>query len=236
VALLWLAVMFGAQIFCDFAGYSNIARGLAMMLGFRLPVNFNAPYIAGSFKNFWERWHITLSSWLRDYLYVSLGGNRISRVRTYVNLMTVMLLGGLWHGAAWTFVIWGAVHGAALAIERAFGLQRDSTPAIVRVAWWVVVQMVVLVAWIFFRSDNVAGAWQFIVNIARLELAVPNEVIQFGSWFLIPPIAMHVWRLLEERRAVPEIAGYGKAALTGIFAFFILTAYGPTNAFIYFQF
>jgi alginate O-acetyltransferase complex protein AlgI len=236
VALLWLAVMFGAQIFCDFAGYSNIARGLALMLGFRLPVNFNAPYIAGSFKNFWERWHITLSSWLRDYLYVSLGGNRVSRVRTYLNLLTVMLLGGLWHGAAWTFVIWGAIHGGALAVERALGLQRAATPAVVRVIWWMVVQAVVLVAWVFFRSDHVAGAWQFVTNMAALEWAAPNEVILFGSWFLIPPFIMHGWRLLEERRLVPELAGYGKAALSGIFAFLILSAYGPTNAFIYFQF
>jgi alginate O-acetyltransferase complex protein AlgI len=236
VALVWLAVMFGAQIFCDFAGYSNIARGLALMLGFRLPLNFNAPYIAGSFKNFWERWHITLSSWLRDYLYVSLGGNRVSRIRTYINLMTVMVLGGLWHGAAWTFVAWGAIHGGALALERALGLQRAATPAAVRVMWWIVVQAIVLIAWVFFRSDHIAGAWQFIVNIAALEWAPPNDVVRFGSWFLIPPALMHVWRLLEERRVVPAVAGYGKAALTGVFVFFILSAYGPTNAFIYFQF
>jgi alginate O-acetyltransferase complex protein AlgI len=236
VTLLWLAVMFSAQIFCDFAGYSNIARGLALLLGFRLPVNFNAPYLAASFKNFWERWHITLSTWLRDYLYVPLGGNRISRLRTYVNLMTVMLLGGLWHGAAWTFVVWGALHGAALAIERALGLQRPTLPAVVRVAWWIVVQATVLVAWVFFRSDDVAGARQFLANIAALEVAAPNEVIRFGSWFLIPPMVMHVWRLLEERRWVPRLAGYGKAALTGVFMFFILSAYGSSNAFIYFQF
>jgi alginate O-acetyltransferase complex protein AlgI len=236
VALFWLALMFGGQIFCDFAGYSNIARGLALMLGFRLPVNFNAPYIAGSFKNFWERWHITLSTWLRDYLYVALGGNRISRTRTYVNLLTVMLLGGLWHGAAWTFVVWGALHGVALAVERAFGLHRPGRSPIIAAGWWLVVQTVVVVAWIFFRSDHVAGAWQFVVNIARLELAAPNEVIRFGSLFLVPPVVMHLWRLLEERRVVPAPAGYGKAALTGFMVFLILAAYGPTNAFIYFQF
>jgi D-alanyl-lipoteichoic acid acyltransferase DltB (MBOAT superfamily) len=236
VALFWLACMFGAQIFCDFAGYSNIARGLALMLGFRLPINFNAPYIAGSFKNFWERWHITLSSWLRDYLYVSLGGNRISRVRTYVNLLTVMVLGGLWHGAAWTFVVWGTLHGAALAVERALGLHRVDIHWAGRVMWWVVVQTIVLVTWIFFRSDDVAGAWQFILNIAALEYAAPNEVMRFGSWFLVPPLLMHAWRLLEERGLVPAVTGYGKAALTGILIFFIVAAYGPTNAFIYFQF
>jgi hypothetical protein len=94
----------------------------------------------------------------------------------------------------------------------------------------------VLVAWIFFRSDDVAGAFQFVRNIAALEWAAPNDVIRFGSWFLVPPIAMHAWRLLEEQHRVPAVAGYGKAALTGFFVFFLLTAYGPTNAFIYFQF
>ena len=236
VALFWLAVMFGAQIFCDFAGYSNIARGLALMLGYRLPVNFNAPYIAGSFKNFWERWHITLSSWLRDYLYVPLGGNRVSRVRTYVNLMTVMVLGGLWHGAAWTFVVWGALHGGGLAVERALGLQRAGHTTLVTALWWVVVQSLVLVAWVFFRSDSLPGAWQFLANIARLEWGTPNELIRFGSWFLIPPVTMHLWRWLEERQVVSQLGGLRKAALTGVFVFFILTAYGPTNAFIYFQF
>src|SRR5690606_21808832 len=151
---LWLALMFSGQIFADFAGYSNIARGVAYLLGYRLPINFNAPYLAASFKNFWERWHMTLSRWLRDYLYVSLGGNRKGGVRTYFNLMLVMLLGGLWHGAAYTFIVWGALHGAALALERMLGLHRDKSGLAgipVRLAWFVVVQAVVLMAWIVFR-------------------------------------------------------------------------------------
>jgi alginate O-acetyltransferase complex protein AlgI len=236
--LIWLAVMFAAQIFCDFAGYSNIARGLALLLGYRLPINFNSPYIAGSFQNFWERWHITLSRWLRDYLYVSLGGNRISRVRTYVNLMTVMVLGGLWHGAAFTFIAWGALHGGALAVERALGLQQRNRPrgALVAVSWWVVVQAVVLVAWVFFRSETLAGAWQFLRNMAALEFGGANEVMAVGSLFLLPPLAMHLWRLMEEHRVVRPPAVYQKAVLTGVMIFLILTTYGSTNAFIYFQF
>ncbi len=236
--LIWLAVMFGMQIFCDFAGYSNIARGLALTLGFRLPVNFNAPYIAGSFQNFWQRWHITLSRWLRDYLYVPLGGNRVSRVRTYINLLTVMVLGGLWHGAAFTFIVWGAIHGSALAIERALGLQRrDVVPSIVtRLSWYIVVQSVVLVSWIFFRSNSVAGAWQFCLNIAALRFEPPTEAMWFGSLFLLPPLLMHLWRLFEERGAVTALQPYHKAVLTGIFIFVTVTCYGPTNAFIYFQF
>jgi alginate O-acetyltransferase complex protein AlgI len=236
--LLWLALMFSGQIFCDFAGYSNIARGAALMLGFRLPINFNAPYIAASFQNFWERWHMTLSRWLRDYLYVSLGGNRISKVRTYVNLLLTMVLGGLWHGAAWTFVLWGALHGVALAIERGLGLQQrgHARPAVVRVLWWFVVQGVVLTAWIFFRSEHIGGAWQFCRNIASLQFSQPADIMWFGSLFLIPPIVMHGWRLCEEHRLVRQPGAYQKAALSGVLVFLILTCYGPTNAFIYFQF
>ena len=131
--------MFSGQIFADFAGYSNIARGTAYLLGYRLPINFNAPYLAASFKNFWERWHITLSRWLRDYLYVPLGGNRKGSVRTYLNLLLVMVLGGLWHGAAYTYIVWGALHGGALAIERLFGLHQDrgwTGHAAVRAVWF----------------------------------------------------------------------------------------------------
>ena len=109
---------YAVQIFADFMGYTNIAIGVALLLGFEFPQNFNSPYQAVSLQDFWRRWHMTLSRWLRDYLYISLGGNKKGRVRTYVNLLATMLLGGLWHGAAWTFVIWGGLHGSGLAVER----------------------------------------------------------------------------------------------------------------------
>ena len=116
---VWMGiVLFSVQIFADFAGYSSIAIGLAMLMGIKFPVNFNYPYLSSSLSEFWTRWHITLSRWLRDYLYIPLGGNRLGNTRTYLNLMITMLLGGLWHGASWTFVAWGAMHGAALSIER----------------------------------------------------------------------------------------------------------------------
>ena len=126
--VLWLGVMFSGQIFADFAGYSTIAQGLGYLLGYRFPENFKAPYLAATFKNFWERWHITLSRWLRDYLYVPLGGNRGSRGRTLLNLLLVMLLGGLWHGAAYTFIVWGAIHGLCLVGERVLGLHAATRP------------------------------------------------------------------------------------------------------------
>lgn len=236
---LWLVVMFSGQIFADFAGYSSIARGLGYLLGFRLPVNFNAPYIAGSLKDFWERWHITLSSWLRDYLYVPLGGNRISRARSYVNLMLVMVLGGLWHGAAYTFIVWGAIHGAALAVERALGLQHDrgvGRSAAVRAAWFVVAQAVVLVAWIFFRSDSLPGALTFAGNIATLDFSMPPTWMWVGTLFLAPLVIHHVWVWSEERAVVKPLAPAARAALAAVMLYGILTFYAGTSDFIYFQF
>jgi len=127
----WLGVLaFSGQIFFDFAGYSTCAIGIAMCLGFSLPDNFRFPYAAIGFSDFWRRWHITLSTWLRDYLYIPLGGNRGSEMRTYINLMLTMLLGGLWHGASWTFVVWGALHGIYLCVERALRPRRKAEPVI----------------------------------------------------------------------------------------------------------
>lgn len=126
-----LAAVYGyaVQIYCDFSAYSEIAIGLALLLGFRFPDNFNRPYSAVSLQDFWRRWHMTLSRWLRDYLYVPLGGSRRGRRRTYSNLLITMVLGGLWHGAAWTFVLWGSMHGAGLAVERRWQERRGSGPS-----------------------------------------------------------------------------------------------------------
>jgi len=236
---LWLALMFSGQIFADFAGYSNIARGTAYLLGYRLPINFNAPYLAASFKNFWERWHMTLSRWLRDYLYVPLGGNRHGRVRTYVNLMIVMLLGGLWHGAAYTFIAWGAIHGAALAIERLLNLHRDDgwgqQPA-VRVAWYVVVQSMVLVAWVFFRSESMEEAGLILGNIAALEdwSIGPRETV--GGLFLLPIVLHHAYVWVEEREFLAPVAAPARAVLAAGMVYAIATLYAGNADFIYFQF
>ena len=116
---LWGIIAYSVQIYCDFSAYADIAIGISLLLGFELPANFDAPYTARTIQDFWRRWHITLSSWLRDYLYIPLGGNRKGRARTYVNLVVTFLLGGLWHGAGWTFVFWGLLHGTGLAVERA---------------------------------------------------------------------------------------------------------------------
>ncbi|HEU0129394.1 MAG TPA: MBOAT family protein [Mycobacteriales bacterium] len=156
---------YAVQIFCDFSAYSEMAIGIALLLGFRFPENFNAPYSAVSLQDFWRRWHMSLSRWLRDYLYIPLGGNRGGELLTYRNLMLTMLLGGLWHGAAWNFVIWGAIHGAGLAAERLLAARRHARghapPADTvarRVLGRVVTFHVVCFAWVFFRADGFGSA------------------------------------------------------------------------------
>jgi D-alanyl-lipoteichoic acid acyltransferase DltB (MBOAT superfamily) len=151
-----LAAVYGyaIQIYCDFSAYSDMAIGLALLLGFQFPQNFNRPYVAVTLQDFWHRWHMSLSRWLRDYLYIGLGGNRKGHRRTYVNLMLTMLLGGLWHGAAWNFVFWGGLHGSGLAAERWW--QERSGRREARYPWlrWLLTFNLVCLAWVFFRAPN----------------------------------------------------------------------------------
>ena len=156
---------YAAQIYCDFSGYTDIAIGLALLMGFVFPQNFDRPYISLSLREFWRRWHITLSRYLRDFLYIPLGGNRKGRARTYVNLMLTMTLGGLWHGAAWTFVLWGALHGAGLSVEHAVG-ERRLARVPVWLRWFVVLHVVVL-GWILFRSPDLAAVGEFLSRLAH---------------------------------------------------------------------
>ncbi len=149
--LIFAAYAYAAQIYCDFSGYTDIAIGLALLMGFIFPQNFRSPYRALGFRDFWRRWHMTLSRFLRDYLYIPLGGNRKGRARTYVNLFVTMVLGGLWHGASWTFVLWGAFHGTGLSAEHALGRRVERVPAWLR--WFVTFNLVVF-AWILFRSPD----------------------------------------------------------------------------------
>jgi len=158
-AVIWLATLaFSAQIYCDFSGYSDIAIGVAKLLGYDLPLNFNRPYFARNPSDFWRRWHITLSSWLRDYLYIPLGGSKNGTMATYRNLFLTMLLGGLWHGASWNFVVWGSWHGLLLIIHRVY---RDRLPSADRpsgpvrnLAALLCMQYCVLVSWIMFRVTD----------------------------------------------------------------------------------
>ncbi len=159
MAEAWLgATAYAIQLFFDFAGYSAMAIGLGLMLGFRFMENFNAPYVSQSVTEFWRRWHISLSTWLRDYLYVPLGGNRGGAVKTYRNLILTMLLGGLWHGANWTFLLWGLWHGSLMAIERALGAKHRAT-VWPRALAWPLTMVFVLLGWVMFRADTVSHAF-----------------------------------------------------------------------------
>ncbi len=168
----WLAAMaYTLQIYFDFSGYSDMALGLGLLFGIRLPVNFRSPYKAQSIIDFWRRWHITLSRFLREYLYIPLGGNRRGPARRYVNLLVTMLLGGLWHGAGWNFVIWGGLHGGCLAVNHLWrGWRAEKAPETIcrlkaaasKVLCWLTTFLVVVLAWVFFRAVTLAGAWQML--------------------------------------------------------------------------
>ncbi len=169
LGLLIATYAFAVQIYCDFSGYSDIAIGAANLLGIRLPKNFDAPYLACSIREFWRRWHISLSTWLRDYLYISLGGSRVGRARTYVNLMFTMLLGGLWHGAGWNWVIWGGLHGVIMSGERALNLsETPPTRTLTRLLRWAITFHLICFSWIFFRSANLDQAANVIHRIATM--------------------------------------------------------------------
>ncbi len=169
----WIGVIaYTVQLYFDFSGYSEMAVGLALMMGFRFIENFNFPYISKSITEFWRRWHISLSTWLRDYLYISLGGNRKGKVRTYVNLFLTMLLGGLWHGANWTFVLWGALHGGLLAIERFVGEIRGKDAKnglILSSIASVYCIFAVLIGWVLFRAPNMETALSFYRGMAGMN-------------------------------------------------------------------
>lgn len=235
-------VAFAWQIYGDFSGYSSMARGSAQLLGFHFMVNFRQPYLAQSLQDFWRRWHMSLSSWLRDYLYIPLGGNRKGRRRTYVNLMLTMLLGGLWHGANWTFVVWGGIHGAALAVERVVTGDseiRDSTALVARSLRRIPVFAIVCIAWIFFREPSIGGAFHQLAGLFVWEWQpVYGVALQFLGVFVAMLYLVDLQ--LESSGAEYLFADRGLAlrVATGVSACVLITLLGAnqSNAFIYFRF
>jgi len=176
----WYGVTaYAFQIYFDFSGYSDMAIGLGLMLGFVFPKNFDSPYLSQSITEFWHRWHISLSTWLRDYLYVPLGGSRKGPARTYVNLFLVMLIGGLWHGAAWNFVIWGGLHGVLLALERLRGKAAiyGALPPALRIA---LTFAIVLVTWVFFRAPDLPQAVAYLRDMAGVSAVQPGAGLLAG--------------------------------------------------------
>jgi len=239
VALLGMYA-FAWQIYGDFSGYSSIARGCAQLMGFHFMVNFRQPYLAESIQDFWRRWHISLSTWLRDYLYIPLGGNRYGERKTYRNLMLTMLLGGLWHGANWTFVIWGGLHGGGLAAERK--VNNEAALRMGTVWKWlrrIFIFHVVGLAWIFFRAQSLSAAWAMLRGFATWSWRpeFPSAFL-FLALFSLPLLLLDLYLessgdeyFLASARVRPRVA-FG-VACTLIIA---LLGANQASAFIYFQF
>jgi len=239
--IIAMTVGYSAQIFADFAGYSLIAIGIAKLFGYQLPVNFNQPYLAQSITEFWRRWHISLSAWLREYLYFSLGGNRRGRYRTYINLLIVMGLGGLWHGADWKFALWGLCHGVLLAVERLLGLEERSRGpvAVIRIAFTF---SLVTFGWLLFRMNSLNDVGLLIsalfgpdVPLARRQSGM-SEVV---SIWLLTSIVVLFHIPTDRLRADARLSSLGrmvKPYFLGVLVAVTLMASGSRYAFIYFQF
>ena len=231
---------YAVQIYCDFSAYTDIAIGLAALLGYRFPPNFDQPYRAQSLAEFWRRWHISLSSWLRDYLYKPLGGDRHGTARTYRNLAITMLLGGIWHGAAWKFVFWGALHGAGLIAERALGLRSGAgRPPLARVLAALLVFHFVCLTWIFFRAESYEAAWSVIAGIAALRPGI-EQAGAFTVGLLILGLSLHVLPRDWPRHLGEHLERWPRWALAVLAGIVVLAidALGPRGVapFIYFQF
>jgi alginate O-acetyltransferase complex protein AlgI len=229
---------YSMQIFADFAGYSLIALGLAALFGYRLPVNFDFPYISQSVSEFWRRWHISLSSWLKDYLYIPLGGNRKGTARTYFNLLAVMFLGGLWHGAALSYAVWGTCHGLALALERAFRNASGPRPA----PWALQVLRVGLVfgfvtlAWLLFKLPNFSEVLAYLQAMAVTNRSMPaiDLYLLVIGLFSFPVVLYHA--AYQWRAALAPFLARASPLLYAVMLAAIFLNSGPSNAFIYFQF
>lgn len=242
----WMGVLgFSAQIFFDFSGYSTCAIGLALCLGFSLPDNFRFPYAATGFSDFWRRWHISLSTWLRDYLYIPLGGNRIGPFRTGINLVVLMFLGGLWHGAAWTFVVWGLIHGFYLVVEHTlrtlFGDPRFFSGLIGKILIALATYVAVCFAWVFFRATDFGTAMRLVESMVGItgtadQLLSTREILQVS---LITVFLLSAHWLMRDRSIESVASRTPMWALTGIWAVMLISlilTQGSANAFIYFQF
>ncbi len=236
---------YAAQIYCDFSGYTDIAIGSALLLGYHFPANFDAPYRATSLQDFWRRWHISLSSWLRDYLFIPLGGSRLGRTRTMVNLAVTMVLGGLWHGAAWTFVIWGALHGAGLAVHRLWS--RSKSPAIAAVRahrlWPSASRLLtfhfVCLGWVFFRANSFDSGLELLRALARPWSSGPwfsaAVVAALGAGLFGQAVPVAVWQRVRARFTALPLLAQGVAFAAAVLLIEVL---GPSGVapFIYFQF
>ena len=240
--VLFAAWGFAIVIYSDFSGYTDIAIGIAKLLGFQFPQNFDRPYCARSLQDFWRRWHITLSRWLRDYLYIPLGGSKKGEIRTYVNLMITMVLGGLWHGAAWTFVIWGAYMGLGQVVGT-WRRRHLTAPAETRARWWIqriITFNLVCLGWIFFKADSVGTAFAMLGRLVTgwttsTQLVTPMVVFAIVGMLALQYLPRRPAVLLQDRvsHLRPVVMGLMFAV-----ALFVIVTMGPSGVapFIYFRF
>ncbi len=233
-ALLLATFAFAWQIYFDFSGYTDMARGLGRMMGVRIMLNFNNPYLATGLGEFWNRWHISLSTWFRDYVYISMGGNRKGEVRTYVNMVLTMVISGLWHGAQWTFVIWGALHAVGRVFTRELErsrFYRDNVPRCVKQAW---VFTFVCFCWVFFRAETFSDAYLIVKRILVSGFADP------GCPLLMLGLVLSVWTyqfIYESRlKRVLELGTVRIALVVSMLLYIALFATSSNKAFIYLQF
>ena len=245
--LAWMGVIaYAFQIYFDFSGYSDMAIGIGRMIGFRFPENFNNPYISKNITEFWHRWHITLGRWMRDYLYIPLGGNRVPKARMYFNLWVVFLICGFWHGAAWNFVFWGIFHGIFLIADKVFLLKFYKT--IGKIPSIIITFFIVLIGWVFFRADNISIAWLYLERMFAFEPA-PSPVYLDLKFFVILGIAtffsfwggfqaIEKWQKKLFNTEQRNITIYGMFVFSVIFLILCLASITSTgfNPFIYFRF
>jgi len=237
---------FTIQIYCDFSGYSDMAIGSARTMGFKLMTNFNRPYFSKNIQEFWAKWHISLSTWFRDYLYISLGGNRVVKWKVYRNVAIVFVISGFWHGANWTYIAWGCIHAFFIT---AYMLAKDNYPKVIEIIFkgylgWLATFVIVALAWVFFRADNIHDAWYILRRMVTLDdsIRIFKQVKNFGiySWGIV--VIMISYMLLLEYVQPPDLSSLQKKYIPDV-AFFTITLFFilmfgvfQQASFIYFQF
>lgn len=244
-SLILASYLFAIQIYCDFSGYSDIAIGVSRIFGIKLKINFHLPYMSESFQEFWSRWHITLSGWFRDYLYIPLGGNRVSKIRWYMNLLIVFLVSGFWHGASWTFIIWGGLHGLYLVVETIlFKVENIKKSKRERLFRQLVVFHLVTFAWIFFRANSTKDAFYFVSNLGNWKSGSMADLIaSIGNFQFIFLMLLLVGFLVSEKKMDSIIKQntrfkhiYNQMLFAFITALILIFGFFGEAQFIYFQF
>lgn len=237
--LITLLIGYSVQIFADFAAYSIIAIGIGGLFGYIIPINFNYPYISRTFSEFWRRWHISLSTFLKEYLYIPLGGNRKGSGRTYLNLFITMTLGGIWHGAAWSYAIWGMYHGLLLCVERFCSRNSDTQLSGMRKTFkMLMVFTAVTLGWLLFKLPEFSEVLLYLNAIGK-NAFMPNEfhMIIYVFIYSLPVFLYHLFYLWKQKQSDAIIINSNyNAAIYAAMLVLIVTNYGSSNTFIYFQF